>query len=92
MNGISVNSAKCRRIRRRPLPYISHLLGVASVALEFGADEDEAIAALLHDALEDGPKNLTPELDQRAAVQKHLEAEIERKFGVVVAEACQRSH
>ncbi|GAA4012783.1 hypothetical protein GCM10022631_25620 [Deinococcus rubellus] len=67
------------------LPYISHLLGVASVALEFGADEDEAIAALLHDALEDGPKNLTPELDQRAAVQEHLENEIERKFGVVVA-------
>ena len=37
------------------MPYFSHLLGVASIALEFGADEDEAIAALLHDALEDGP-------------------------------------
>lgn len=35
------------------VPYISHLLGVASIALEFGADEDQAIAALLHDAVED---------------------------------------
>jgi (p)ppGpp synthase/HD superfamily hydrolase len=34
-------------------PYVSHLLGVASIALEYGADEDEAIAALLHDAIED---------------------------------------
>ncbi len=38
------------------VPYVSHLLGVASIALEFGASEDEAIAALLHDALEDGPQ------------------------------------
>jgi GTP pyrophosphokinase len=34
-------------------PYVEHLLGVASIALTFGADEDEAIAALLHDAVED---------------------------------------
>ena len=36
------------------VPYISHLLVVAGLALEYGADEDEAIAALLHDAVEDG--------------------------------------
>jgi (p)ppGpp synthase/HD superfamily hydrolase len=35
------------------IPYVSHLLGVTSIALEHGADEDEAIAALLHDAVED---------------------------------------
>jgi (p)ppGpp synthase/HD superfamily hydrolase len=35
------------------IPYISHLLSVAALAMEFGADEDEAIAALLHDAVED---------------------------------------
>ncbi|MBK1990237.1 bifunctional (p)ppGpp synthetase/guanosine-3',5'-bis(diphosphate) 3'-pyrophosphohydrolase [Sphaerospermopsis aphanizomenoides BCCUSP55] len=35
------------------VPYITHLLGVASIALEYGANEDEAIAALLHDAIED---------------------------------------
>jgi GTP pyrophosphokinase len=35
------------------VPYVAHLLGVASLALEHGADEDEAIAALLHDAVED---------------------------------------
>ncbi|ANV84510.1 phosphohydrolase [Picosynechococcus sp. PCC 7003] len=34
-------------------PYIAHLLGVASLVLEAGGDEDEAIAALLHDAIED---------------------------------------
>ena len=36
------------------IPYISHPLAVASIALEFGASEDQAIAALLHDAIEDG--------------------------------------
>ncbi len=36
------------------IPYIAHVLGVAALAIEYGADEDEAIAALLHDAVEDG--------------------------------------
>ncbi|MDJ0675469.1 MAG: HD domain-containing protein [Calothrix sp. MO_167.B42] len=35
------------------VPYISHLLSVAALVLEDGGDEDEAIAALLHDAVED---------------------------------------
>lgn len=35
------------------VPYIAHLLGVASTTLEYGGNEDEAIAALLHDAVED---------------------------------------
>ncbi len=35
------------------IPYIAHLMGVASLALEAGADEDVAIAALLHDVVED---------------------------------------
>lgn len=35
------------------IPYVSHVLGTCAIALEFGADEDEAIAALLHDAIED---------------------------------------
>ena len=35
------------------IPYVAHLLGVASLALEAGADEDQAIAALLHDSVED---------------------------------------
>jgi (p)ppGpp synthase/HD superfamily hydrolase len=34
-------------------PYIAHLLGVTALVLEDGGDEDEAIAALLHDAPED---------------------------------------
>ena len=35
------------------IPYVAHLLGVTSLVLEAGGDEDLAIAALLHDAAED---------------------------------------
>ena len=35
------------------VPYIAHLMGVCSLVLEAGGDEDQAIAALLHDAVED---------------------------------------
>ena len=35
-------------------PYVSHPMTVCSLVLEDGGDEDEAIAALLHDAVEDG--------------------------------------
>lgn len=53
------------------IPYVAHLLGVASIALEYGASEDEAIAALLHDAIE----------DQGGAATR---AEIRRRFGDTV--------
>ncbi|MEI7711042.1 MAG: HD domain-containing protein [Rhodospirillales bacterium] len=35
------------------IPYLSHLMGVASIVLEHGGDEEQAIAGLLHDAIED---------------------------------------
>jgi (p)ppGpp synthase/HD superfamily hydrolase len=35
------------------IPYVAHLLAVAATVLEWGCDEDTAIAALLHDAVED---------------------------------------
>lgn len=35
------------------IPYVAHLLGVAAITLENGGDEDLAIAALLHDVVED---------------------------------------
>lgn len=35
------------------VPYLSHVLGVCSLVLEYGGTEDEGIAALLHDAVED---------------------------------------
>src|SRR3989304_3553459 len=35
------------------VPYFAHLMGVAALVLEAGGDEDTAIAALLHDAVED---------------------------------------
>ena len=55
------------------VPYVSHLLAVCSLVLENGGDEDEAIAALLHDAVE----------DQGGALRS---AEIRRRFGDRVAD------
>lgn len=47
-------------------PYISHLIGVASLVLEAGGDEDLAIAALLHDVVEDcGGAPMLKEVRQR---------------------------
>ena len=53
------------------IPYIHHLLGVASLVIEFGGNEDQAIAGLLHDAIED------------CGVEH--ETAIRRQFGDVVA-------
>jgi (p)ppGpp synthase/HD superfamily hydrolase len=39
--------------KQTAVPYLSHLMGVASLVLEAGGDEDLAIAALLHDVVED---------------------------------------
>jgi (p)ppGpp synthase/HD superfamily hydrolase len=50
------------------IPYIAHLLAVAGLVLEHGGDEDTAIAALLHDAIE----------DQGGAATRE---EIRRRFG-----------
>jgi (p)ppGpp synthase/HD superfamily hydrolase len=42
-----------QRRKASDVPYVAHLLAVASLAIEAGATEAEAIAALLHDAIED---------------------------------------
>lgn len=47
------------------VPYVAHPMGVASIALDFGADEDQAIAALLHDVLEDGGPQFASVIEQR---------------------------
>jgi (p)ppGpp synthase/HD superfamily hydrolase len=60
------------------IPYIAHLLAVSSIALQYGADEDEAVAALLHDAIE----------DQGGAETRE---EIRRRFGdrvVAIVDGC----
>jgi GTP pyrophosphokinase len=54
------------------IPYIAHLMGVASLVLEFGGDEDLAIAALLHDVVED-------------CGGKPMLAKVRRRFGSRVA-------
>jgi (p)ppGpp synthase/HD superfamily hydrolase len=65
-----IHGGKLRKKTR--IPFIAHILGVTAIALEYGANETEAIAALLHDAVEDsgGAKRLR---------------DIERKFGKKVA-------
>src|SRR5213592_4744957 len=62
--------------KKTGIPYIAHILGVTAIAMEYGANETEAIAALLHDAVEDcgGAKRLR---------------DIERKFGKKVAKIVQ---
>ena len=55
------------------IPYVAHLLAVTAIALEHGANEDEAIAALLHDAAED------------AGGRGRLE-DIRLRFGKIVAD------
>jgi len=44
------------------IPYIAHPMAVAAIALDYGANEDQAIAALLHDVLEDGGAEFTSEI------------------------------
>jgi GTP pyrophosphokinase len=65
------------------VPYVSHLLSTAALAIEFGGDEDQAIAALLHDSLED-------QAEQFGGVDK-LREEILSRFGpgvLQIVEAC----
>jgi (p)ppGpp synthase/HD superfamily hydrolase len=54
-------------------PYLAHLLAVAALVLEHGGTEDEAVAALLHDAAED------------AGGRARLD-DIRRRFGPAVAD------
>ena len=44
------------------IPYVSHVLAVAATVLEYGGTENAAIAALLHDAVEDCGGTVTAEL------------------------------
>jgi (p)ppGpp synthase/HD superfamily hydrolase len=49
-------ASRIHREQRRKgtdIPYVAHLLAVASLTLQHGGTEDQAIAALLHDAAED---------------------------------------
>ena len=60
------------------IPYISHLLEVAGIVIEYGGNEDEAIAALLHDAVEDQGGS-------------EIRAEIGLRFGENVAKIVDRT-
>lgn len=54
-------------------PYLAHLFSVCSLVLADGGSENEAIAALLHDALEDCPDAITPEAIQDRFNEEVLE-------------------
>jgi (p)ppGpp synthase/HD superfamily hydrolase len=58
------------------VPYMSHLMSVSALVMEHGGTEDQVIAALLHDAVEDAPAG------QGGAVL----AEIRKRFGDAVAD------
>lgn len=62
--GVAARLHVAQQRKGSDVPYLSHLLGTCSIALEYGADEEEAIAALLHDAIED----VEPVEEARAAV------------------------
>lgn len=45
------------------IPYISHLMSVSALVMENGGDEDQAIAGLLHDVIEDAdPPSSVPQI------------------------------
>ena len=62
--GVAARLHADQRRKGSDVPYLSHLLGTCGIALDYGAGEEEAIAALLHDAIED----VQPTADARAAV------------------------
>lgn len=47
----NLHGAQTRKVGGEP--YLAHLLGVAAIVMDYGGSEDEAIAAVLHDAIED---------------------------------------
>ncbi len=68
----------CTQLRKgTEIPYISHLLAVTALVIEDGGSEDEAIAALLHDAIEDQGDNFP---GGRSALRRLIAA----NFGGVV--------
>lgn len=62
-----VQTRKCSNV-----PYISHLMAVCALTLEYGGDEDCAIAALLHDAVEDqGGELMATQIKARFGARVH---------------------
>ncbi len=59
-----------QRKKSSDVPYVSHLLAVTALVLEDGGSESEAVAALLHDAVEDqaiGRKAIRKRFGKRVA-------------------------
>jgi (p)ppGpp synthase/HD superfamily hydrolase len=63
----------------QPIPYVAHLLAVCALVLENGGSEEEAIAALLHDAIED-------QTEHHGGDSQAMRDRIARRFGPRVLE------
>jgi len=74
------------------IAYLSHLLSVSALVMEGGGDEEEAIAALLHDAVEDqGDDYESDHLVEPRRGRAALRRDIELRYGERVrriVEAC----
>jgi (p)ppGpp synthase/HD superfamily hydrolase len=70
-----LHSAQLRKATR--IPYIAHLLAVTALVIEDGGGEDEAIAALLHDSIEDQGDDYPGGRDAlRGHIHAHFGAEV----------------
>jgi len=62
---LTMQAFRCKDRKGSGVPYIMHLLAVCAMVGEHGGDEDQIIAALLHDYLEDVPEASAEELSAR---------------------------
>jgi (p)ppGpp synthase/HD superfamily hydrolase len=61
----AVSSFRTHRRKATDIPYVTHLMHVCAYVGEHGGDEDQLIAAILHDWLEDVPHARVEELQER---------------------------
>ncbi len=80
------------------IPYIAHPMAVASLVLEYGGSEDQAIAALLHDTIEDGGEACADRIDEAfgpevlAMVRDCTDGSFEHKVAALLVSACDKLH
>lgn len=77
----AVERHSTQRRKGTSIPYVSHLMQVAGLVMEAEGDEEQTIAALLHDAIEDAP----------AGGADRVRREIRERFGdrvLAIVEGC----
>jgi (p)ppGpp synthase/HD superfamily hydrolase len=61
----AIDSFRTKYRKATRVPYVTHLLAVCALVGEHGGDEDQMIAAILHDTLEDVDGSSAEELERR---------------------------